>query len=94
MNHSDFMREHHRIQSTHPELSMTPKDDKERMELQDVRMAYMRKLFKGGSFVKPLPYNKHERIPAGYSEAELLAKLPPAKQPAKFDHDFNDPLTF
>ena len=65
-------------EAEHSEFKINP-DTCGPKEWGEVHVSYLRKIMKG-SMIRPLPYDKTK--PAAkpdYDEAELLAKLPPAK---------------
>jgi len=60
----------------HPEFQFTPKNDQDQKDLQEMCMAYIRKITKGG-VTRKLPYDKTRKIEKlEYNEHELLAQLP------------------
>ena len=73
----------------HPEFKFKPVTDQDQKDLQEMSMAYVRKITKGGG-TRRLPYDKNKRVSENYfDEQSLLDQLP--KAPVRFD-DLETPL--
>ena len=87
----------------HPEFNQQCKTKEELSELQQVCMAYIRKLLKSSEIGK-LPYDKHRRIDcldgqnkinnSFYNEQELLAQVSAPEKSESLFEDMHDNINF